>query len=106
MSFSIESTICFRRYAGLREGRVLVAALSPQIGQRIHWLQLPPRILRVKEQWEAHLVHVVDQRDEPLARRASEDQPMLAGPARKCGDGSSQAEICLLPGPVTISPAA
>ena len=66
--------------------------------------RLPERMRRVKEQWEAHLGHVVDERDWPLARRASEGcSARTSGLRHAARRGRSRDEICLLPGPVMVS---
>lgn len=63
--------------------------------------QLPKKILRVKAQWESHVRHTLaGNRDEPARPTNTETAPLKAG-ARAL----AEADICLLPGPVTIAAA-
>jgi aspartate aminotransferase-like enzyme len=61
--------------------------------------QLPKKVLRVKRLWESHLEKTVRTKHPVVDRRTSVDALFDHAPPSKA------AEICLLPGPVTIAAA-
>jgi aspartate aminotransferase-like enzyme len=67
--------------------------------------ELPERMRRIKQQWETHLDRMTGRRGagfQPAEDRQAGSLPHEVRPSKR---GRSRNEICLLPGPVTLSPA-
>lgn len=64
--------------------------------------QLPGKVLRVKQQWESHIEHLLAS-NKPIEWGSDDEAELTAGQATT--RALSEAEICLLPGPVTMAPA-
>jgi len=67
--------------------------------------QLPGKVLRVKQQWESHIEHLVASDKSIEWGHTGEDGLPGQGDDGPTARALCEAEICLLPGPVTMSPA-